>query len=729
MLLVCSGILFAIGVSAQQPAPGPPPGFTQDQYDKFVDAISRAVVDRIREQEKSGRKSPGAPAPPPVTDDVDESAAWAAAFGEFLDRIGVVARSFPALWNTLQKTPSALDQSGQGGRGPGAYFALLTAVIALMLLVEQAAAAVLTPIKRRLTSSDRPDSIGPLSHLVGLAFLDMLGLLAIWLVVNLVSGLWFSGFDNQPRLGNALLNTVFTWRLYMFGVRIVLRPDAPSARLAHMPSVDAVSVYRRVSLLVILILCGRMVLRVAAVLHAPPEALAAGRIAAHLVLFAIFVWACFASRDALAGWFTTLLGRGGGENKLGKYWLAVAVPLFGALVAAQVVAAGTGSAAVPDATLFTLNAVMASIFLRTLLRAAQDRLADHMGLSSRAASLFGLVARCASAGFLIILGLLIARAWIVDVFGTVDAANWQALARSSTVTGVILFLAYVTLELVRFFTRLPEAGRSAGMLSDEDQHGAPASRLVTLMPVLRTTLVVFVVVIATLVLLSEHGVNTAPLIAGASIFGLALSFGSQTLVRDVVSGIFYLADDAFRVGEYIDCGKAKGTVEGFTLRSIRLRHQNGQVHTIPFGQLGQITNFSRDWTTVKFNLRFTRETEVEKLRKAVKKLGQEMLDDPQLKDEFLAPLKMQGIVDVAENALVVRFKFTVRPGKPSYIQREAVKRLIRVCREAGVEFASSLVSVQTHGAALDQITAGAAVQSALQRPSGPEARAVDIDAR
>jgi moderate conductance mechanosensitive channel len=508
----------------------------------------------------------------------------------------------------------------------------------------------------------------------------------------------------------------------------VLRPDAPGARLAHMPSVDAVMIYRWVSLLVILILCGRMVVRIAAILQAPPEALAAGRIAAHLILFAIFVQACLASRAALASWFATLLGRGGVGQKFGKYWLAVAVPLFAALVAAQVFAAGAGSAAVPNATLFTLNAVMAVLFLRTLVRAAQDRLVDHAGSDSHAASLFGLVTRCASAGLLIILGLLVARAWIVDVFGTVDATSWQAFARSSAVSGVILFIAYVSLELVRFFTRLHKAERSPGMLSEEDQQGVPASRLVTLMPLMRTTLVVFVVVIATLVLLSQNGVNITPLIAGASIFGLALSFGSQTLVRDVVSGIFYLADDAFRVGEYIDCGKAKGTVEGFTLRSIRLRHQNGQVHTIPFGQLGQITNFSRDWTTVKFNLRFARETEVEKLRKAVKRLGQEMLEDPELKDEFLAPLKMQGIVDVAENALVVRFKFTVRPGKPSFIQREAVKRLIRVCREAGVEFASSLVSVQTHGAALDQITAGAAVQSALQRKSSLEAGAVDINA-
>jgi len=116
-------------------------------------------------------------------------------------------------------------------------------------------------------------------------------------------------------------------------------------------------------------------------------------------------------------------------------------------------------------------------------------------------------------------------------------------------------------------------------------------------------------------MLTSLGINITPLIACASVVGLAISFGSQSLVRDIVSGIFYLADDAFRVGEYIDCGKAKGTVEGFTVRSLRLRHQNGQIHTIPFGQLGQITNFSRDWATLKFNLRFARDTDVEQLRK------------------------------------------------------------------------------------------------------------------
>jgi small-conductance mechanosensitive channel len=313
----------------------------------------------------------------------------------------------------------------------------------------------------------------------------------------------------------------------------------------------------------------------------------------------------------------------------------------------------------------------------------------------------------------------VAGRWIVDVIGLVDAAGWNDVTRSSLRAGVTLFLAYVCWEIVRFFTNRYVSKDPAGHV-DEDERVTGASRLATMMPLLRIALVIVIGVVTLLLVLSELGVNITPLIAGASVFGLAISFGSQTLVRDIVSGIFYLADDAFRVGEYIDCGKAKGTVEGFTLRSIKLRHQNGQVHTIPFGQLGQITNFSRDWTTVKFNLKFTRDTDVEKLRKAVKKIGQEMLEDPEMKAEIIEPLKMQGVADILENAIVARFKFTVRPGKPSFIQRDAVKRMVRAFPGLGIEFASATFAVQ--GLGNEAAVAGAAA-SQMQARAQAEADA------
>ena len=127
---------------------------------------------------------------------------------------------------------------------------------------------------------------------------------------------------------------------------------------------------------------------------------------------------------------------------------------------------------------------------------------------------------------------------------------------------------------------------SADVAADaEDEVKVAASRLRTLMPLLRAMAGSVILVVGGLLVLSELGVNITPLIAGASVFGLAVSFGSQSLVRDVVSGIFFLAEDAFRIGEYVDCSKVKGTVEGFSVRCLKLRHQNGQLHIVPFGQV------------------------------------------------------------------------------------------------------------------------------------------------
>jgi small-conductance mechanosensitive channel len=218
-----------------------------------------------------------------------------------------------------------------------------------------------------------------------------------------------------------------------------------------------------------------------------------------------------------------------------------------------------------------------------------------------------------------------------------------------------------------------------------------------MLPLARVALGITIAVLTILTILSRLGVNIGPLIAGASVLGLAVSFGSQTLVRDIVSGIFYLADDAFRIGEYVDAGKAKGTVEGFTLRSIKLRHQNGPLRIVPFGQLGSVTNYSRDWITLKFNLRIVRDSDLEFVRKTTKKIGVEMMADPTLEPYILEPLKMQGVTDILDNALVVRFKVMVKPGNPTLVKRQAVKRMISRFAEVSIKFPSSTVTVQTLG--------------------------------
>ncbi|MDJ1159304.1 mechanosensitive ion channel [Chelatococcus sp. SYSU_G07232] len=328
-----------------------------------------------------------------------------------------------------------------------------------------------------------------------------------------------------------------------------------------------------------------------------------------------------------------------------------------------------------------------------------------------------------------VVAVLVARLWLVDILEVVDRAAW-ARVREAAVTALgVLVAGYLAYEALRVWTRAkfgPHLGEAALPGAGDDEHLAPASRLSSVMPLLQGVFGVMIIAAAVLLALSHLGINITPLIAGAGIFGLAISFGSQALVRDIVSGVFYMADDAFRVGEYIEAGKYKGTVEKIAIRSVRLRHQNGQIHTIPYGQLGAVTNYSRDFSTIKFNLRLARDTDVEKVRKITKKIGQEMLQDPEIGKEFIQQLKMQGVADVQENALVCRFKFTVRPGKPTLVQREALKRLYRAFTDQGVAFASTAVVVQSRGGTPVEMSAAAAMaagMTATASPAAPEAEA------
>jgi len=158
-------------------------------------------------------------------------------------------------------------------------------------------------------------------------------------------------------------------------------------------------------------------------------------------------------------------------------------------------------------------------------------------------------------------------------------------------------------------------------------------------------------------------------------------------------------EDAFRVGEYIDTGRLRGTVEGMSLRSVRLRHQNGQVHTIPFGQVQSVTNYSRDWSVIKFNLHLEPTADIETVRKTIKRVGEELLEDPDVGADFIQPLKMQGVVDVLQTALVVRCKFTATPSRPTYLQRLALRRLIDAFADGEIRFAAPNVMVQLASAA------------------------------
>ncbi len=128
--------------------------------------------------------------------------------------------------------------------------------------------------------------------------------------------------------------------------------------------------------------------------------------------------------------------------------------------------------------------------------------------------------------------------------------------------------------------------------------------------------------------LTAIGVEIGPLIAGLGVLGVAVGFGAQSFVRDVIAGMFYLMDDAFRVGEYIQAGHYKGTVEGFSIRSVKLRHHRGPVFIVPFSLLGAVENMSRDWVIDKIAIGIAYDSDLNLAKKLIKKIDLDLAKDP-----------------------------------------------------------------------------------------------------
>ena len=316
--------------------------------------------------------------------------------------------------------------------------------------------------------------------------------------------------------------------------------------------------------------------------------------------------------------------------------------------------------------------------------------------------------------------VVIARLWGIDLFAMTAQRTGERLAGDLIDIAVTLLLAYLAWHFAKteIDRRLaPEAGPGTGSGTGE-LSGTSASRLRTLLPLLRGCLLATICVTAALIALAEFGVQIGPLLAGAGVVGIAVGFGAQTLVRDIISGAFYLMDDAFRLGEYIDVGDAKGTVERIGIRSMQLRHQRGALNIVPYGTIRRLNNQSRDWVIEQLEFRVTYDTDITKVNRIIKRIGQELMADAELGSQMLQPLKSQGVMAMEDNALLVKAKFMAKPGEQSAIRREAYQRIKQAFDENGIKFAHRQVTVHVPpGGGGPQASAVAA--AAADEGSGP----------
>jgi small-conductance mechanosensitive channel len=302
--------------------------------------------------------------------------------------------------------------------------------------------------------------------------------------------------------------------------------------------------------------------------------------------------------------------------------------------------------------------------------------------------------------------IILAVAWLAYVFRLRMAALSADATVSTLFSGalnavIVLLLADLVWQLAK---ALIAHRIDAASASQDPDAIARSGRLRTLLPIFRNTLAALIATVAVMTILAGLGVQIGPLIAGAGIFGVAIGFGSQTLVKDVLSGVFYMLDDAFRVGEYIKSGSYMGTVESFSLRSVRLRHHRGPIFTVPFGELGAVQNMSRDWVIEKMTIKVTYDSDVELARKLIKKIGLELAADPEFAADTIQPLKMQGIDNFGDFAVELKMKLMTKPNAQFTMKRRALMMIKKVFAENGIKIAVPTVHVEggSEGAAAQQ---------------------------
>jgi len=224
-------------------------------------------------------------------------------------------------------------------------------------------------------------------------------------------------------------------------------------------------------------------------------------------------------------------------------------------------------------------------------------------------------------------------------------------------------------------------------------HAAKSARLRTLLPLIRTSLAITVLVVAGLMVLSEVGVNIAPLLAGAGIVGVAIGFGSQKLVQDVITGVFLLLENTMQVGDVVKVGDQSGVVESLSVRTIRLRTEDGSVVVIPFSAVTTVINMTRDYSRAVVSVNVSNDQDVDGVVAAMRDIVQEMREEDTWGALILDEMEVWGLDRFTDTALQIKCRIMCTPFGRWSVGREFNRRLKMRFHIVGVSIPFSVLSL------------------------------------
>jgi len=538
--------------------------------------------------------------------------------------------------------------------------------------------------RRRPTVAGR--KLGAVLGLMGL------GLLPIILFVGVALALLDQ--DAAQKIARfAVLNVIYALalsRFVMVAGRALLAPRAEAIRLMPLSSPQANYLYRWLGFFSFVTVYGYFCIDAARLLHVPDAPVRAFSNLLGLILVLMTITVIVQKRSAVAVFLRGGLSAARPDVSilqslrlwLARRWhiLAIAYLLIGYLVTALGVEGGF--------------ALLLRGTMLTLVALAAVQLALH-GLARR-----GMKKGAADSAFRhpILRFFLRLMIWVLGAFAI--AASWGAnipafihTGIGQRLTGGLFSIGVTLIVLTGIYEAICRGIERQLNRQDSEGHPVPASaRMRTLLPMLRNTTFVLFSLVVGLVALSEIGINIAPLLAGAGVIGVAIGFGSQTLVKDFLTGLFIVLDNTVAVGDVVKIGDHAGLVESMTMRTIRLRDLDGTVHTLPFSEVSKISNMTKDYSYALFNIGVAYDTDLRKAMDVIRALGEEIRQDPVFRYDITAPIEILGVDQLGDYSITIVARLRTRPIRQWDVKRAFLLRLKDKLDEAGIEIPFPVVT-------------------------------------
>ncbi|WP_312367304.1 mechanosensitive ion channel domain-containing protein [Ensifer sp.] len=586
----------------------------------------------------------------------------------------------------LAAAPATLSQlSGEEGEVLARAFRDL----ALVIVVTYGVFAIVRLAARRIDRSfgRRAATAGLLEKtflIAASALLDVAVVVVAWGAGYLAALTVFGELGRMDFQQTLYLNAFLMVQLAKVAVRTVLSASAEDLRLLRLSNAAAKRTSRLFALIISILGYGQLVLQP---ILSQAVSIASGQAASALVALVALVIAVLATvinRQAVTDWLLAMPGHSVRHRQLrfiAARWHWPVLAYFAFLFFVVLIGPSDRLFSVLAASAQVLAAIIAGLVISdwlagaiakgvTLPQNVNDRLplleARVNGLVPRFLSLLRLVVLA------MVLSLLAAAVGLVDVFAILQSRIGLAFTGAITSVLAIMLVAYACwLALTSWvdYRLNPAFGSIAN------------ARETTLLTLLRNAVTIAIVVVSLMFSLSQLGLDIAPLLASAGVLGLAIGFGAQKLVQDVINGVFIQLENAINVGDVIAVGGTTGTVERLTIRSVSLRDVHGAYHIISFSSVDMITNHMRDFSFHVGDVGIAYHEDVEDARAALFDAFDELRADPALDCAILGEMEWFGVQQLADSAVIVRVRIKTMPGQQWAVGRAlngAVKRIFDI---------------------------------------------------